>query len=168
MFSQCIYLHQLQDQCLTCEQSLNICFKGAFCTPTYIPASMLLMLAWRHLWGLTAKGVWLTEDFPAKPRQQSDCNEHEMHMKVHNPELRKGVVAEDILCSTTGAQWKKATEQEVMWWACPPPPSQHYEIWPLSKWRFNHSNHIHGAWNIWDNNPWIWAQACSMQALNSH
>lgn len=32
MFSRCIYLHQLQDQWLTCEKSLNICFKGAFCT----------------------------------------------------------------------------------------------------------------------------------------
>lgn len=35
MFSRCIYLHQLQDQWLTCEQSLNICLKVLFALDLY-------------------------------------------------------------------------------------------------------------------------------------
>lgn len=43
--------------------------------------------------------------------------------------VQEGSCAEDSLCSTTGGQWKKVTEEEVIWSACPPPPLLYYEIW---------------------------------------
>lgn len=169
MFSRCIYLHQLQDQWLTCEQSLNICFKGAFCTrPIYLP----------QCW-------WCTHDdtFGGSPPKESDSLRifHQSHASSPTAKNMKCIwkcktqsSGRELLLRTHCAelqghngkklQSRKWCDGPVLLHPCSIMKSDLFQ----SEGSITNSNPIHGGWNIWDNNPWMWAQACSMQDLNSH
>jgi len=87
------------------------------------PTSCLSLPMWAHdSWGFSSKDPGHTSVCPSAGRNIK------AGLSIWS-RVQEGSCARDTLCSTAGAQWKKVTEQEAMWWASSPPPSQYSEIW---------------------------------------